>query len=166
METKWDEDIDDENNQIPWEEEAFTFIKDIFVGIEREVFKKSEENKILQAKLKEMDSMLLGVRLIECYLTNVYKQLLDRQDQYIVETFEHYGNVCKEEPKFMLNLISNVINKTYPMFQRSKLDVSNQYKYLDSVRSNVDIMKKFICTLLKELLEKLKKAKKEANVKD
>lgn len=166
MQAKWDEDIDDDENLVSWEEEAFNFIKEVFIGIEREIYKRSEENKLLQKKLKEMDSMLLGVRLIEFYLNNVSIQLLDRHDPYIIEIFEHYGKVCKEEPKFMLNIVSNVINKTYPMFQRSKLDVSNQYKYIDSVKENVDLMKKFICTLLKEMLEKLKTAKKKANIKD
>ena len=38
------------------------------------------------------------------------------------------GNICDEKPIFMLNLVSNVINKVYPMMPRSKLDTENEKK--------------------------------------
>ena len=70
------------------------------------------------------------------------------------------GNICDEKPIFMLNLVSNVINKVYPMMPRSKLDPGDENKYSQSVLAVLLIMKNFIVSDLKDYLKKLKEAKK------
>ena len=70
------------------------------------------------------------------------------------------GNICDEKPIFMLNLVSNVINKIYPMMPRSKLNPESESKYSESVLQVLLVMKNYIVTDLKDYLKKLKEAKK------
>lgn len=162
---KIDDDEIDENTP-DWTEEAFGFIADVFLGIERQVFKEGEKTSPLKGKVNDREGMLIGSRIIEFYLTQVYKQLADKDDPFIVEKFVKIGEACDEKPLFMLNLISNTIQKVYPMMQRSKFDVSDEQKYVDSVRMNVMVMKKYVTQELKDVLRKLKEAKKVKRVDD
>ena len=70
------------------------------------------------------------------------------------------GKICDEKTIFMLNLVSNVINKVYPMMPRSKLDLDNEIRYSQSVLGILMTMKNYIICDLKEYLKKLKEAKK------
>lgn len=158
-----DELLDDEDKN-DWTEDGFGFISDVIFGIERQVYKEAQTKPAIKSKLKEMDAMLLGMRLIEFYLTQVYKQLVEKESDIIVEKFEKIGQSCDEKPLFMLNLLSNVINKCYPMMPRSKLDPSDEIKYNLSVGENINLMKKYIVTLMTEYLAKLKEAKKNKHI--
>ena len=154
-----DSDKEDQQNN-DWTEEAFSFINEVIFGIEREVYKKGLENSEIKNKLKETGGMLIGSRLLEFYLTQVYRQLVEKSNDIILAKFIKMGNICDEKPIFMLNLVSNVINKVYPMMPRSKLDTENEKKYSESVLQILLIMKNFIVTDLKDYLKKLKEAKK------
>ena len=140
-----DSDKEDQQNN-DWTEEAFSFINEVIFGIEREVYKKGLENSEIKNKLKETGGMLIGSRLLEFYLTQVYRQLVEKSNDIILAKFIKMGNICDEKPIFMLNLVSNVINKVYPMMPRSKLDTENEKKYSESVLQILLIMKNFIVT--------------------
>jgi len=159
-----DDDLNDSDKEDQssgeWVEEAFSFINEVIFGIEREVYKKGLENEEIKSKLKETSGMLIGSRLLEFYLTQVYRQLVEKKSDIIVSKFVKIGNMCDEKPIFMLNLVSNVINKVYPMMPRSKLDTESEEKYGASVLQLLLIMKNYIVTDLKEYLKKLKEAKK------
>ena len=154
-----DSDKEDQQNN-DWTEEAFSFINEVIFGIEREVYKKGLDNSEIKNKLKETGGMLIGSRLLEFYLTQVYRQLVEKSNDIILAKFIKMGNICDEKPIFMLNLVSNVINKVYPMMPRSKLDTENEKKYSESVLQILLIMKNFIVSDLKDYLKKLKEAKK------
>ena len=154
-----DSDKEDQPNN-DWTEEAFSFINEVIFGIEREVYKKAQENSEIKAKLNETGGMLIGSRLLEFYLTQVYRQLVEKTNDIILAKFIKMGNICDEKPIFMLNLVSNVINKVYPMMPRSKLDPGDENKYSQSVLAILLIMKNFIVSDLKDYLKKLKEAKK------
>ena len=100
-----DEWLDDEDKN-DWTEDGFGFISDVIFGIERQVYKEAQTKPAIKSKLKEMDAMLLGMRLIEFYLTQVYKQLVEKESDIIGEKFEKIGQACDEKPLFMLNLLS------------------------------------------------------------
>ena len=157
-----DDDLDDcdKENYSDWTEEAFSFINDVIFGIEKEVYKKGMENPEIKKNLQQTGGMLIGSRLLEFYLTQVYRQLVEKSNDIILEKFIKIGKICDEKPIFMLNLISNVINKVYPMMPRSKLDVENEIKYSQSVIGVLMTMKNYIINDLKEYLKKLKEAKK------
>ena len=157
-----DDDLDDcdKENYIDWTEEAFLFVNDVIFGIEKEVYKKGMENPEIKKRLKETEGMLIGSRLLEFYLTQVYRQLVEKSNDIILEKFIKIGKICDEKPIFMLNLISNVINKVYPMMPRSKLDTDNEVKYSQSVLGILMTMKNYIVSDLKEYLKKLKESKK------
>ena len=157
-----DEDLNDSDKeeQNDWTEEAFSFINEVIFGIEREVYKKAQENSEIKSKLQETGGMLIGSRLLEFYLTQVYRQLVGKTNDVILGKFIKIGNICDEKPIFMLNLVSNVINKVYPMMPRSKLDLENETKYSQSVLMILMTMKNYIICDLKEYLKKLKDAKK------
>ena len=158
-----DDDIDQEDQQ-DWTEEAFSFINEVIFGIEREVYKKALENSEIKSKLQETSGMLIGSRLLEFYLTQVYRQLVEKSNDIILAKFIKMGEICDEKPIFMLNLISNVINKVYPIMPRSKLNPENETKYAESVLQVLLIMKNYIISDLKDYLRKLKDAKK--NIKN
>ena len=157
-----DDDLNDSDKEdsIDWTEEAFVFINDVIFGIEKEVYKKGMENEEIKKKLQETGGMLIGSRLLEFYLTQVYRQLVEKSNDIILDKFIKMGKICDEKPIFMLNLVSNVINKVYPMMPRSKLDLENEMKYSQSVLMILMTMKNYIICDLKEYLKKLKEAKK------
>ena len=158
-----DEDLNDsdkEDQPTDWTEEAFSFINEVIFGIEREVYKKGLENSEIKNKLKESSGMLIGSRLLEFYLTQVYRQLVEKSNDIVLARFIKMGQICDEKPIFMLNLVSNVINKVYPMMPRSKLNTENENKYNESVLQVLLVMKNYIVTDLKDYLKKLKEAKK------
>ena len=76
------------------------------------------------------------------------------------------GEKTDEKPLFVLNLIANIINKVYPMMPRSKLDQSDEFKHIESVRQNLTLMKKYILNDLDDNLKKLKEAKKKKRLDD
>ena len=157
-----DDDLNDSDKEdsIDWTEEAFVFINDVIFGIEKEVYKKGMENEEIKKKLQETGGMLIGSRLLEFYLTQVYRQLVEKSNDIILDKFIKMGKICDEKPIFMLNLVSNVINKVYPMMPRSKIDLENEMKYSQSVLMILMTMKNYIICDLKEYLKKLKEAKK------
>ena len=157
-----DDDLNDSDKEdsIDWTEEAFSFINEVIFGIEKEVYKKGMENEEIKKKLQETGGMLIGSRLLEFYLTQVYRQLVEKSNDIILDKFIRMGKICDEKPIFMLNLVSNVINKVYPMMPRSKLDLENEMKYNHSVLMILMTMKNYIICDLKEYLKKLKEAKK------
>ena len=157
-----DDDLNDSDKEESndWTEEAFLFINDVIFGIEKEVYKKGMENEEIKKKLQETGGMLIGSRLLEFYLTQVYRQLVEKSNDIILDKFIRMGKICDEKPIFMLNLVSNVINKVYPMMPRSKLDLENEMKYSQSVLMILMTMKNYIICDLKEYLKKLKDAKK------
>ena len=159
-------DSDKEDQPNDWTEEAFSFINEVIFGIEREVYKKGQENSEIKSKLQETGGMLIGSRLLEFYLTQVYRQLIEKTNDIILAKFIKMGNICDEKPIFMLNLVSNVINKVYPMMPRSKLDLENEKKYAESVLQILLVMKNFIIGDLKDYLKKLKEAKKTMKKED
>ena len=118
------------------------------------------ENAEIKKTLNQTGGMLVGSRLLEFYLTQVYRQLVEKSNDLILEKFIKMGKICDEKPIFMLNLVSNVINKVYPMMPRSKLDLDNDVKYCQSVLGILMTMKNYIVNDLKEYLKKLKDAKK------
>ena len=138
----------------------FLFINDVIFGIEKEVYKKGTENEEIKKTLQTTGGMLIGSRLLEFYLTQVYRQLVEKSNDIILEKFIKMGKICDEKPIFILNLVSNVINKVYPMMPRSKLDLENETKYNQSVLMILMTMKNYIICDLKEYLKKLKDAKK------
>ena len=142
-----DDDLNDSDKeeQNDWTEEAFSFINEVIFGIEREVFKKATENSEIMKTIKE---------------TQVYRQLIEKKNDMVLAKFTKMGEVCDEKPVFMLNLVSNVINKVYPMMPRSKFDPSDENKYSQSVLAVLLIMKNYIVSDLKDYLKKLKEAKK------
>ena len=157
-----DDDLNDSDKeeQNDWTEEAFSFINEVIFGIEREVFKKATENSEIMKTIKETSGMLIGSRLLEFYLTQVYRQLIEKKNDMVLAKFTKMGEVCDEKPVFMLNLVSNVINKVYPMMPRSKFEPSDENKYSQSVLAVLLIMKNYIVSDLKDYLKKLKEAKK------
>ena len=157
-----DDDLNDSDKEESndWTEEAYSFINEVIFGIEKEVYKKGLENAEIKKTLNQTGGMLIGSRLLEFYLTQVYRQLVEKSNDIILEKFIKMGKICDEKPIFMLNLVSNVINKVYPMMPRSKLDLDNDIKYSQSILGILMTMKNYIISDLKEYLKKLKDAKK------
>ena len=157
-----DDDLNDSDKEESndWTEDAYSFINEVIFGIEKEVYKKAMENAEIKKNLQQTSGMLIGSRLLEFYLTQVYRQLVEKSNDIILERFIKMGKICDEKPIFMLNLVSNVINKVYPMMPRSKLDLENEMKYNQSVLGILMTMKNYIVCDLKDYLKKLKEAKK------
>ena len=157
-----DDDLNDSDKEdsYDWTEDAYSFINEVIFGIEKEVYKKGMEKAEIKKTLQQTGGMLIGSRLLEFYLTQVYRQLVEKSNDIILDKFIKMGKICDEKPIFMLNLISNVINKVYPMMPRSKLDLENEVKYSQSVLGILMTMKNYIICDLKDYLKKLKEAKK------
>jgi hypothetical protein len=147
-------------------DKIFNFIKDIFIGIEMKIFAMIDDKKEFKEKITTSEAMHIGVSLIEYYLNQLYRKLLEKDDELIVNKFNEFTNILNDNPVIILNLISNVIMKCYPLFPRSKLNIENLEKYILSVNENTDKMKKYIITMFNGDLNKLKEEKdRESNKK-
>ncbi len=156
-----DSDKEDSVKNNDWTEEAYQFISEVFYGIEKQIYKQALSNPDIMKKIKETQGMLIGSRLIEFYLNQVYRGVVEKDDATMLEKFTKLGKMTDEKPIFILNLVSNIITKVYTMSPRSKLVPDNEESYLKSVQMNNELIKKYIITELKEFLANLKKAKKK-----
>ena len=155
-----DSDDEDNGSKSAWSEDAYMFVNEVILVTECEVFKKAKDNVTLKGKIKSSEGMIVGEKFIEFYLTQVYKQVADKESTVVVEKFEKYAQMCRQKPLFMLNLISNVIQKVHPMMERSKFDDSSFDNYKNSVAINLGIMKKYIINELETTLKKLEEVQK------
>ena len=166
-----DEDLNDSDKEDSvinndWTEEAYQFISEVFYGIEKQIYKQALSNPDIMKKIKETQGMLIGSRLIEFYLNQVYRGVVEKDDATMLEKFTKLGKMTDEKPIFILNLVSNIITKVYTMAPRSKLVPDSEESYLKSVQANNELMKKYILTELTNFLADLKKAKKQKGIKD
>jgi len=142
-----------------YEEKIFQFIQDVIIGIEKKIY--STPN--VKDKLTKRDSMMYGINYLEFYLDQLYKNLVERNDEFMCNKFTELGNILNLHPVYTLNIISNVIMKSYPLLTRSKLNTINECEYLDSVIDITNCMKKYILTLFnidfKKLIEEKNKCK-------
>lgn len=69
-------------------------------------------------------------------------------------------------PVYALNILTNVIMKCYPMFLRSKLNLEDQEKYIDSVRSISAIMRNYMLKIFEIDLEKFNSNKNKKDDDD
>jgi hypothetical protein len=154
----------DQNNFFENEySEIFVFCKEIFIGIENKVFSSLvQDSKTSLEILKTKDAKLLGINLIEIYLNQVYKHLIEKDDNVINEKFSiltsKVNSLNKEreeiEAVYLLNICANVINKCYPLLPRSKLNIESEEVYFKSLLEVIDTMEKYMILRFKEDLEK------------
>ena len=157
------------------EQKVYEFIQEVFLGIETKVFGmiSGEDSKDLSTEmqnsnnsdlndLKTQKAMLYGANLLEFYLNELYKNLVDKSDDFIYKKFEDLGQLVEIHPVYVLNVITNVIMKAYPLCPRSKLVIESKEKYIDSVKEIVLVMKKYMMTLFNEDLKVLN-AEREKN---
>jgi len=137
------------------EQKMFEFIEDVFIGIEKKVFSMSVEKPEIKDKLTNKEGMLLGMNLLEFYLNQVYKQLVEKTDELITNKFEEFGTSLKLHPVYTLNVITNLIMRIYPLFTRSKLVLDDELKYIESVKGVTKTMRKYISCSLNDEFQKL-----------
>ena len=87
------DDCDKEGNN-DWTEEAYGFINEVIFGIEKEVYKKGMENAEIKKTLQQTGGMLIGSRLLEFYLTKVYRQLVEKSNDIKLDKFIRMGKIC------------------------------------------------------------------------
>jgi hypothetical protein len=132
----------------------YYFIEEVFIGIETKVYQMTTEKEGFKDKLNTREGMLYGMNLLEFYLNTLYKTLVEKSDDFIMKKFEHMGQILEMHPVYALNIITNVIMKCYPLFTRSKLNLEDKDKYIDSVKSITGLMRKYILKTFEEDLEK------------
>jgi hypothetical protein len=151
--------MDDVNNSKPQialstQDTVYNFIEEVFIGIETKVYQITSQKEDFKDKLKTKDGMLYGINFLEFYLNTLYKSLVEKSDDFIYKKFEDIGQILEMHPVYALNILTNVIMKCYPMFTRSKLNLEDKEKYIDSVRIICGIMRKYMLKIFEEDLEK------------
>ncbi len=130
----------------------FAFIQDVMIGIELRIWDQLENTR---ERIKTPEAMYLGVSMIEFYLTNVHKSLLEKSDELIIETFNKFSEFIPLEQKYILNLLTNTINRAYAKLPRSKLITESKDEFLKSLKEVMLLMKKYILYCFNEDLKKL-----------
>lgn len=151
--------ITNQNNDGTIIEQIFEFFQEVFIGIETKVYSMNKENNDLE-KLKTNEGMLIGANILEYYLNQLYRALIEKQDEFILNKFQIYGDFMDLKPVFALNLCTNVIMKCYPMLPRKTLDTENEQKYIESLKSQTNLMKKYMLMRFDEDLKTFHKEKK------
>ena len=152
-------DSDKEEQKKEWTEDAFYYIRDFIYGIEGTLYQKVSATKEIK-KLLESESIQIGSKLVDFYLSQVYDQLVKKTNPLIVAKFINIGKICNEKPLFMLIVTSKVIKNVYPYLPRTKFDIENEEKYKKSVLQILMAMKDPIVNDLKDSLKQLNEAKK------
>lgn len=138
----------------------YGFIEDVFIGIETKVYSTLKEKENFNTQIISNEGMLLGINLLEYYLNQVYKSLVDKDDDLITSKFKIYSDLINNTPVYTLNLFTNIIMKSYPKLPRSKLNIENETKYIESVKETAEIMKKYMLHTFHQDLDKLNELKK------
>ena len=157
-----DEDLNDsdkEEKKEDWTEEAYHFVKDFIYGVEGSAYKKAALNNEIKI-LKEEGGFVIGMKILEFYLGQVYNQLTQKTNPLIVSKFIRIGNICNEKPHFMLIIASKVIKTLYPRLPRAKFDIEDDKKYSQSVLQILISMRDLIISELKDSLKEFREAKK------
>ena len=159
--------MDKNNLENDFYNEIFDFVSEVFVGIETKIFKSCEEKKDLKNKLNTSDGMAIGSNTLETYLNQVYRGLVDKNDEFVLQQFRKFDKFTKIKPIFLLNIISVSAMNVYQKMNRSKLNMSGDLDiYIISVRQNIQIMKRFYLFLFEKDYMKYKEEKPLVNVED
>lgn len=154
-----------------FEQTVFDFIENIILGIELKVWDKfNEDNKDkekteIDQKLKSSEAMYVSNSMMEYYLNQTYKNLVDKADDCVNDFLNAFEEKMNLTNFTCLNIISNVIMNSYTKLPRSKLNVEDRDKFKESILDVCKLMKKFIIfdfrMKLKEVREKTQNAMKE-----
>lgn len=157
-----------DNNQTSTTDDLiFLFIEEVFLGIEKKNYSTLKDKENYDELLKTRNGMFVGMNFLEVYLDQLYKILVNKEDEFILQKFHEIGDKLDLNPVLSLNLVSNVIMRVYPLFTRSKLNTLNETVYLESVKDVTCIMKKYIVKLFNDDLKKLNEEKqKKMEMKD
>jgi len=148
------------------EDQIFHFIGDVVLGIEKKNYSTLREKENFDELLKTRNGMFVGMNFLEIYLDTLYKKLVNKDDEFISDTFAEFGEKMKLNPVFSLNLIANVIMRVYPLFTRSKLNTENESVYLESVKNVTGTMKAYIVKIFNEDFNKLNEERKKNDSKN
>lgn len=148
------------------EDQIFHFIGDVVLGIEKKNYSTLREKENFDELLKTRNGMFVGMNFLEIYLDTLYKKLVNKDDEFISDTFAEFGEKMKLNPVFSLNLIANVIMRVYPLFTRSKLNTENESVYLESVKNVTGTMKAYIVKIFNEDFNKLNEERKKNDNKN
>lgn len=161
-------DVSNSKTQIPisTQDTVYNFIEEVFIGIETKVYQMTSQKVDFKDKLSTKEGMLYGVNFLEFYLNSLYKILVEKSDDFIIKKFEEIGQILEMHPVYALNILTNVIMKCYPMFSRSKLNLEDQEKYIDSVRRISAIMRNYMLKIFEEDLEKFNSNKNKKDDDD
>ena len=151
--------MDNINLENEFYDEIFDYVTEVIVGIETKLYKVSEDQKEFREKLKTKDGMAVGSNTLENYLNQVYRGLVDKNDEFVLSQFQQFAKHSKVNPVFILNIISCSIMNTYPKFNRSKLNTFDFDTYIESVRNNISTMKKYYVSLIDKDFKKLNEIK-------
>ena len=136
--------MENQNINNDFYSEIFDYVSEVFVGIETKLFKSCEEKKDLKEKLTNSDGMAIGSNTLECYLNQVYRGLVDKNDEFVLQQFQKFQNHSKISSVFLLNIISVSMMNVFQKMNRTKLNSSGDLDtYIKSVRENIQIMKKY-----------------------
>jgi len=157
--------MDKKSEENEFYNEIFFYIYEVFIGIETKLFKACEDKKELKDKLTTHDGMLMGANTLETYLNQVYRGLIDKNDSFVLEQFKKFEKYSKLKSVFLLNLISVPAMNVYQKMNRSKLDINSDLEtYINSVKPNVEVMKKYYLFLFEK--DYVKNKDRETSVKD
>jgi hypothetical protein len=140
--------------------EVFNYVSEVLIGIETKLFKLSEENKDLKAKLNNPDGMIIASNTLENYLNHVYRGLIDKNDEFVLDQFKRFEKYTDLNSVYLLNLISVNAMNVYQRMKRTDLKSDFDLEaYIESVRKNVEVMRKFYIVMFDNNLKKLKETK-------
>jgi hypothetical protein len=151
------------NNNNPYEneptlknDEILTFMNEVITGIELKIYNQLIEDEKL-SMITTTDVMYMGINYLEIYLSVIYKGLIEHTDPLICEKISSFSKSYGIEDKFMLNIITNTLMKSYPKFPRSKLSTESKDAYLTSVQDILTTMSKYVRFAFTSDMEKLLK---------
>ena len=128
---------------------------------------KEQDNKERLQKLNSSDGMIVGTNILEYYLNQLYRTLVENNDESMVNKFKEIEKVIKLKPVTILNILSTNMMKLYPKFPREKLVVNKtENDYIDSVKTNLELVKKYFIHIVNQDLKELNESiLKKANEK-
>jgi hypothetical protein len=137
--------------------DIYEFIEEVIQGIEMKLYNQlNEENKL--DIIKNSEIMYMGINYLEIYLNIINKSLLEKTDPLICQKIDKISNIYSLENKYILNIITNMLMKSYPKFTRSKLNPESKEAYLNSVNEILKLMRKYIEYIFESDMNKLMQA--------
>lgn len=119
---------------------VYEYVSSVIIGFESSFYKMLWQNNHDKIKLitsKHHPFITIFRDMHEKYYTKTFNAIINRNDKYVVTTFDNFNKLCKHSISCMLTILANLSISVHFNLDREKLDASNHNSYCKSLSREI-----------------------------